>query len=176
MSINNDLNEFLKAIFVYFEKEPNEIVYSTYVIGLNDLNVNWKELFVDVTRKFNFMPKVAQIRQMVTHKPDITLRDKANLLIDRVREHVKKYGWNNQNEFIKNSFDDEKELVRCLGGWQKTCETDFSQSYKLHSMRELAEIIVKNDNFNERLNESEMLDSKSMYSTIFGNSETKKLN
>ncbi len=153
MNSKQDLVKVLTALAEYFRVEITKEIGKTYIVCLQEYDTNWQNVFVHFVKNSNHFPTVNEIIKFINpKKEDYLSRKQLGIeLVNEVLENVKRFGWNNYNEANEALSPSARSLVNKLGGWERICKADTTNTAFMAQARDIAETVVTNENFEEEV-------------------------
>ena len=151
---NQKLVKALTLMAQYYKIDLNSDVGKTYLLCLEEYkDVDWEKVFVYFIQSSNKFPTVNDIIKHInpTKQNFLTPKQQGIDLVSEVYEYVKKYGWNNFAEANMYMSKEARLLVSRLGGWERVCKADTTNSAFMAQARDLAEVIVTNGTFEDQM-------------------------
>ena len=138
----------------YYKIDLNSDVGKTYLLCLQEYkDTDWEKVFVHFIQTSNKFPTVNEIIKYLnpTKKDFLSSRQLGIDLVNEVYESVKKYGWNNFAEANLYMSREARLLVSRLGGWERVCKADTTNSAYMAQARDLAEVIMVSEDYEEQI-------------------------
>ena len=150
---NKTLIQMILSFAEYYQIELSDELGKTYVIALENYNVDWNEVFIHFVKNQDKFPTVNQIIKFIDPNPKdfLTHKQQGLDLLDEVLSGVRKFGWNNFAEANLRMSREARLLVSRLGGWERVCKVDTTNSAFMAQARDLAEVIVTKGTFEDQM-------------------------
>lgn len=166
--MSNSLIQALTIMSENFRVNISKELGKTYVSILESYDVNWEKVAIHFIKNSDKFPTINQIINFIDPqiKNVLTTRQQGINLLDEALSHVRKFGWNNERDAFSVMSDKLKVLIQRLGGWERICKADTTNTAFMAQARDIAEGIVLLDDYQIAIQKSILVTDKDKKSEL----------
>lgn len=153
---NKTLIQMIGSLAEYYQIEIKNELAATYVIALEEYQADWDKVYIHFVRSQDKFPTVNQIVNFINPqtKNTLTTRQQAVNVIDEILYMIKKFGWTNEKLAYESMGPMSKLVIERLGGWQRVCKADTTNTSFMAQARDVAEAAVVLDDLQLKIQQS----------------------
>jgi len=173
----SEVLDFIYKLAEYYRIELNESIAEDYVVVLSEHNLNkevLRTLRLQCMKKLDSFPTAKTLIDMIQGKGQLTEKDRAVLLLEKLKEGIRTFGYT-QFQIAKKTLDPEVwALGQKFGSWSRVCQKDFDDPAINAQARDFAIAILREEVSIETTLQLESANKKNKVNQLIGNLSAQK--